>query len=255
MLRWLVLALLVANLGFWAWRQGWLAPVDAAIGVKPQGEREPERLMQQVLPEKIRLVPAEAASTPVRPRAASAAATPGAPAAGPASAAMASEPASAALAAAAVAAQPVCLEAGPYALAEFAAAESSARLALPQAAWSQREIAPVWWVAMGPFADADTLQKKREELRRRDVRHEQAGSLQTGAFLVLSRHDSRAAADAQLATLQERGVRTARSLMAAPPQRALRLPQADPVQQAALAALGADALRGRSFAPCPSGAL
>ena len=239
MLRWLVLALLVANLGFWGWRQGWLPPLDRVIGVKPQGEREPERLMQQVLPEKIRLIPGEAASVPALARPAATAA-----------------PEAASTPVVATVAPPVCLEAGPYALAEFPAAEAAAKIALPQAGWNLREIPPVWWVAMGPFADAETLQKKREELRRREVRYEQTSNPPGGAsYLVLSRHDSRGAAEAQLATLQTRGVRTAHSMMAMPAQRALRLPQADAAQQAALAALGAEALRGKSFAPCPGSAL
>lgn len=238
MLRWIVLALLLANAGFWAWRQGWLEPLHGVIGVKPQGEREPERLAQQLNTDMIRLIPAEAASAPAR----------GAPAPAAASAV---EPASAPLAAVAV---PVCLEAGPYALTEFPAAEANAKIALPQAAWALREIPPVWWVALGPFADAETLQKKREELRRREVAFEQSSNLPGGAtYLVLSRHDSRTAAEANLAVITGRGVRTARSLMAVPPQRTLRLPAADAGQQAALAALSGERLRGKAFAPCATG--
>ena len=70
---------------------------------------------------------------------------------------------------------------------------------------------------------------------------------------VLSRHDSRTAAEANLAVITGRGVRTARSLMAVPPQRTLRLPQADAGQQAALAALGGERLRGKAFTPCAAG--
>lgn len=240
MLRWFVLVLLLANAGFWAWRQGWLEPLHGVIGAKPQGEREPERLAQQLNTDMIRLIPAEAASVPAR----------GAPvpAAAPAPTA---EPASVPLAAAAA---PVCLEAGPYALTEFPAAEANAKIALPQAAWTLREIPPVWWVALGPFADAETLQKKREELRRREVGFEQTNNLPGGAtYLVLSRHDNRTAAEANLAAITGRGVRSARSLMAVPPQRTLRLPQADAGQQAALAALGGERLRGKAFTPCAAG--
>ena len=64
MLRALVLVLLLANAGFWAWRHGWLEPLHGAIGARPEGEREPERLTMQVDPDRLRLIPAEAASTP-----------------------------------------------------------------------------------------------------------------------------------------------------------------------------------------------
>lgn len=238
MLRWIVLVLLLANAGFWAWRQGWLEPLHGVVGVHPRGEREPERLAQQLNTDMIRLIPAEAASAPAR----------GAPA--PAAAPTA-EPASVPLAAVAA---PVCLEAGPYSLAEFPAAEANAKIALPRAAWTLREIAPVWWVALGPFADAETLQKKREELRRREVAFEQASNLPGGAtYLVLSRHDNRAAAEANLAMVSGRGVRSARSLLAVPPQRTLRLPQADAAQQATLVALAGERLRGKAFASCAAG--
>ena len=54
MLRWLVIALLVANLGFWAWKQPSIAQ---ALGLPQQQDREPERLLRQIRPDAIRLVP------------------------------------------------------------------------------------------------------------------------------------------------------------------------------------------------------
>lgn len=60
MLRALVLSLALANLGFYAWTQGWL---DALLGSPGQGEREPERLARQVRPEVVRLLPAHAGSS------------------------------------------------------------------------------------------------------------------------------------------------------------------------------------------------
>jgi hypothetical protein len=56
MLRALVLALLLANAGFYAWRAGWLAPLHGVIGARPEGEREPQRLERQVDPQAIELV-------------------------------------------------------------------------------------------------------------------------------------------------------------------------------------------------------
>ena len=53
MLRTLVVALLLANVAFFAWTQGWL---DAMVGATAHAEREPQRLGQQVRPEAVRLL-------------------------------------------------------------------------------------------------------------------------------------------------------------------------------------------------------
>ena len=74
MLRWLVGLLLLANLGFWAWSGGAL---DGWVGARAQGEREPERLAQQVRPESIRLVPTEAAAAATTAAGSGAASVPG----------------------------------------------------------------------------------------------------------------------------------------------------------------------------------
>lgn len=229
MLRALVLLLLLANAGFWAWRQGWLEPLHGAIGARPEGEREPERLTMQVDPDRLRLIPAEAASAPVVP--ASAAAPASAPPSAPPTA---------------------CLEAGPYSTAELTIAEAAVKAALPDVGWSERELATTWWVAMGPFAETEQLQKKRDELQRRSIAPELASAAPGSApLLVISRHDSRAGAESELTTLLDRGVRTARVVNASVPLRLLRVAQASEAQQAALAALPADKLRGKAFVPCP----
>jgi len=59
MLRWAVAVLLLANLGFFAWTQGWLDPL---VGAPADSEREPERLARQLRPEAVKLLPARAAS-------------------------------------------------------------------------------------------------------------------------------------------------------------------------------------------------
>lgn len=230
MLRALVLLLLLANAGFWAWRQGWLEPLHGAIGARPEGEREPERLTMQVDPDRLRLIPAEAASAP---------AVVPASAAAPASAPPSAPPTA-------------CLEAGPYSTAELTIAEAAVKAALPDVGWSERELATTWWVAMGPFAETEQLQKKRDELQRRSIAPELASAAPGSApLLVISRHDSRAGAESELTTLLDRGVRTARVVNASVPLRLLRVAQASEAQQAALAALPADKLRGKAFVPCP----
>ena len=60
-MRFIVAALLIANLAFYAWTQGWLEDV---VGVRAEAEREPERLARQVHPELIHsLSPAEVAAS------------------------------------------------------------------------------------------------------------------------------------------------------------------------------------------------
>ena len=80
MWRWMVLALVVANGGFWLWRHGELR----ALGLGPIEVAEPARLKTQIQPEALRVTPQEpapaAATTANTPDAATAAAPASAPA-------------------------------------------------------------------------------------------------------------------------------------------------------------------------------
>jgi hypothetical protein len=223
MLRALLLLLVLANGLFFAWTRGAFAP-----GWPPpsHGEREPGRLAAQLHPELVVVM------------------TPGA-----ASAALA------AAAAASAAARLVCLEAGPFNEAEVVAAEAVlAAAALPAGSWQreQVELASAWMVYFGRFADSDARRTKEEELRRLKLSVEHVKTppeLVPG--LMLGRYDSRDAADAALAQLTQRGVRTARvvALPTPPPQHWLRAERADPELQARLAALQPP-LAGNGFLPC-----
>jgi hypothetical protein len=224
-LRTLVALLLAANLGFYAWTQGWLDPL---VGASSQGEREPERLQHQVHPERVRLLPARAAAA----SAASAAST-------VAEAAPATE----------------CLEAGPYADAELAAAESALRAAgVPAGRWAQSAIERpgVWLVYMGRFPDREGQQRKAAELQRMRVSFEEVhGAPQLEPGLSLGRFEDRAAADGALAQFTQRGVHTARVVALTPPRQMhlLRVDQADAALQAQLLGLKLPALRN-GFSPC-----
>jgi hypothetical protein len=57
--RWLVLLLMLANLGFLALAEGWLAPL---LVLSTAQQREPGRLSAQVAPERVRIVAAGAAA-------------------------------------------------------------------------------------------------------------------------------------------------------------------------------------------------
>ena len=224
-MRFLVAALLVANLLFYAWSQGWL---DAAVGMRAQGEREPERLARQVRPELIRTLPPAAAAS-----AADAAAS------GPAG-------------------PTACLQAGPFAPAEIAAAEAALPAAAAGRVASQRSERPgSWLVYMGRFAGAEGVRQKEEELGRIHVSYEELTEPpELAPGLVLGRYASRAEAEAALERLAQRGVRTGRVTPLAAPGavHTLRVEQADAALQAQLMALAAPPFAAHRFAPCPPAA-
>ena len=64
MLRALVAALVVANVVYFAYARGAL---DGVFGLNAAGEREPERLLNQVRPQSIRLLPRSAAAAASAP--------------------------------------------------------------------------------------------------------------------------------------------------------------------------------------------
>ena len=89
-----MLVLVAANLIFFAFSHGWL---DGVLGARSAGDREPERLGNQVRPEAITLWPARPASQPAAPMA--------------------------------------CYEAGPFVTADAVNVEAILRGALPPGSW------------------------------------------------------------------------------------------------------------------------
>lgn len=100
MLRLLITLLLLANLGYWAWTQGWMG---TWVATSPHGDRDPARLDRQVDPQAIVVLPAGAASRP----------------------------------AAAVRALPSCIEAGPYDGLQVEAAEAALFSQVPAGNWTR----------------------------------------------------------------------------------------------------------------------
>lgn len=220
MLRALVAALLLANVLFFAWARGWLSP---AVPPPHHGEREPERLAAQIRPESIKLVTPQAASAAV------------------------------------AAASAVCMEAGPFGDTDIGVAEAALLAAgVPANAFERRDVQPAaaWLVYMGRFGDAAAMRTKEEELRRLKLDfNELKAPPELAPGLQLSRHDSRDSADAALAQMVQRGVRTARVVALPPPpaQHWLRTPRATAELQARLAGLKPP-LISAAFVRCPRGA-
>lgn len=217
MLRTLVAALLVANLAFYAWSQGWL---DGVVGVRSIGDREPERMARQVHPELVRVLPP-----------------------GDSSAIGAAPPITLA-----------CLEAGPFVDADAAVAQTAAQAALPGAGVTdvKTDKPPVWIVYMGRYANREALTKKEEELKRRKLDYDEVRDNATLApGLSLGRFDSGAAAASALDKLAQQGIHTARivELTPASSSHMLRFETGDAVVAAQAMALRLGAL-GKSFAAC-----
>ncbi len=216
MLRIAVLVLLLANAAWFAWAQDLLRP----WGLGPSSQAEPQRVDQQIQPEAIRLVQGDEAARlvesapPLRP--------------------------------------PECLATAP--LPDAVAAVLRQRLAgWPAGSWRLEPAAePARWIIyMGKYPDAEMVERKKAELRRRGVSFEPVAnpSLQPG--LSLGGYTTQAAANDQLAVLATRDVRSARVVLERPELRglALRLPLVDDLLRPRLAELQG-VLAGRPLLPC-----
>ena len=216
MLRLAVLLLLLVNAAWFAWAQDLLR----AWGLGPSSQAEPQRLAQQVQPDAMRLVQGEEAvrlvesAPPLRP--------------------------------------PECLATAP--LPESVAAALRQRLATwPAGSWRlEATVEPARWIIyMGKYPDAEMVERKKGELRRRGVSFEPVTNPALEPGLSLGGFTSQAAANDQLAVLATRDVRSARVVQERPELRgpALRLPLVDDLLRPRLGELQA-ALGGRPLAPC-----
>jgi hypothetical protein len=217
MLRLIVLLLLLANGGYYAWSHGHLLP----WGVGPAQQAEPQRLAQQVRPDALRLLPPEelrriesmAASSP-RP--------------------------------------PDCLQAGP--LEESRVGPLRAALETwPSTSWLLDTVVepPRWIVYMGRYAGVEQVARKRAELRQLGVSFEALANPELEPGLSLGGFATQSQAQQLLEGLAERGVRTARVVQERPEQRGQRLllPAVDDSLRPRLDELKA-ALNGKPLRPC-----
>jgi hypothetical protein len=220
-LRFFVGLLLLANIAFYVWSQGW---VDGLVGIKARGDREPERLAKQVRPESVRILTPQAVAA----------------------------------AASAAESSLACLEAGPFDENTVAAAESTLRSVLPPGSWTRttHQTPARWIIYMGRYGNREAQQKKEQELSRLKVPFEEVNSppaLDPG--LSLGNFTSREAADAALQRLGDRGIHTGKvqEMAKASVQHMLRVARADAEMSAKVSALRGEALGGRGFAACAPG--
>ncbi len=222
MLRLAVIALLLANAGYYAWSQGWLR----TWGLAPVEQSEPHRLAQQIRPETLHILPARDTA--------------------PVAAPVASEaPAEAAT---------VCLQAGVLNTRQADAVRSAAA-GLPQDSWSLEAttIAGRWMVYMGRFADDEALEKKRAELRARKLPFDRPGNPALEPGLSLGRFGTEEAAQRALATLNGQGVRTAKVVVERAEAQGftLRLPTLDSATRAQAETQLRQALGDKALRACP----
>lgn len=259
MLRTLVLLLLLFNGGYFAWSQGYLA----GLGFAPSDGGEPQRLTQQIHPEAISLVGVnEARRLDVQPggiavTASAASATPLATESAPGDATVAA--ATAAVGSVAVPPpQPppppkTCLQAGVYDDSQALNLRRALEAVLPRDSWRfEPAVLPARWIIyMGKYENAEFVLKKRGELRYLNIPVEAPRNAALEPGLSLGGFETQGAANAGLAQLATRGVRTARVVQerAEGKGQLLRLPQADDVLRAQVERLK-PALAGKSLQTC-----
>lgn len=209
MLRVFVLLLLLVNGGYLAWSQGLLRD----WGFAPSVQSEPQRLQQQIQPEAVRLLGAEEARRLVAP----ASVQPPRPAA--------------------------CLQAGLFDDRQSAALAQMLEKSLPAGSWTlEGAVEPARWIVyMGKYSNADTLAKKKLELKQRGVMFEALGSAALEPGISLGGFSTLADANEALNGLTRRGVRTARVVQERAEMRGqvLKLPAVDDALRARLDALKA----------------
>jgi SPOR domain len=257
LLRWWVVAALLANFGYAAWHWG----LFAVVGLAPATEREPGRLELQVRPNALRVLSPQAAAAVVAESASAAAAGPPLPVALPVPVAA---PASAAETAAPAAASgpSACLEVGPLdSTASVDGAERALAAVLADRAWvrEQRPAGAQYVVFVGPILSRDAARQRRDELIKLKMSFEAVelpGGKEGG--YSLGRHDSETAAQNALDAFRERGLRNARVALLSPsgaPRTWLRMDTLRPAAANAVRALPAAQLGGQPAADCVVGSV
>jgi hypothetical protein len=216
MLRNLVLALLLLNLGFCAWTQGQL---DHFVGVQSRGDSEPLRLGQQLNPDRIKIVPPPSAAK---------------------TAALANG----------------CLEIGPLQPGQLSAAQELLYSALAAERWIdvKTQTPAVWIVAMLPHRDASFQEKRLAQLQEKGIPFDVVTDLpKLGNALSLGQFNSRPDAEKALTVFAQRGLTKLQTAQFLPAMltHTLRADRIEPALQEQLKKLqGNSALAGRGFKAC-----
>lgn len=250
MLRRLVLALLLANGGYLVWSQGWLA---STLGpwAAPQDQREPERLAQQLKPERMQL--AGSSATPPSPAPVNPAPPESPP---PAEAAETAVPDTQAQAKAEPTA---CWQVGVFNEKQLALLKPALDKALPEGSWVlESSTQPARWIVYtGKLANAEALAARRAELRQMKVEFRELNTPALQPGLALGTYSTEAAAQQALRDVTKAGVKGARAVIERPETTLYmaRLPLATEAQKAAaaqaMAKVPGNPWPGKNLQVCP----
>jgi hypothetical protein len=224
MLRLLVLLLVLANAGYFAFSQGLLA----AYGLAPASQSEPQRLAQQIRPEALSILsPQEATqATTTKPPAPAVAAT------------GATE----------------CLQVGMFNEGQTAVLRERLLSTLPQGSWVlESALVPArWLVYMGKYSDDEAVAKKKAQLRGLGLSFEALNNPSLEPGLSLGNFKTQTEAEAELARVAKKGVKTAKVIQERAEQRGQRLKLAavDSTLRGQLDAIKPQ-LAGKAFQTCP----
>jgi hypothetical protein len=223
MLRLIVLVLLLANAGYYAWSQGLLA----AYGYGPAAQAEPQRLAQQIKPEALRILnPQETAKLENT-----------APPAQVVTNANATE----------------CLQVGMFNEEQTMVLRDKLVSTLPQNSWViESALVPArWLVYMGKYNSDDAVVKKKSELRGLGVSFEALNNPALEPGLSLGNFKTQGEAQAELDRIAKKGVKTAKVMQERAEQRGqrLKLPAVDAALRSQLDVIKPQ-LAGKAFVVC-----
>jgi len=207
MLRATLLALLLANAGYFAWSQGLLAGLGD--WAQPEPQREPMRLDRQIQAERLTVL--SPASSPSADRRTEAQAQP---------------------------TETQCLQASGLTDAQADGLRTALADTLPEDSWQlDTTVQPARWVVyLGKFSSAEALRARKAELRAAKVDHRDVNNLALQPGLALGTFPSEAAAQQALRDVVRGGIKNAKvvSERAESRQHTLTVPQATPAQREAL---------------------
>ena len=226
MLRLTVLALVLANAGYYAYSQGLLA----AYGFAPATQTEPQRMAQQIRPDMLQILnmqdSAQAKSMPL-----------------PQSVGNATSMTSAL----------ECLQVGIFNEEQTMVLRDKLVSTLPQNSWLiESALVPArWLVYMGKYNSDESVLKKKAELRGLGVSFEAIDNAALEPGLSLGSFKTLPEAETELTRIAKKGVKTARVIQERAEQRGqrLKLPAVDAALRSQLDAIKPQ-LAGKAFAAC-----
>ena len=227
MLRVVVLALILANAGYYAYSHSLLA----AYGFAPVAQAEPQRLTQQIKPGMLRILnPQEAAQLD-----------------------SATTPAQALANASNIATAIECLHVGMFNQEQTMVLRDKLLSTLPQNSWViESALVPArWLVYMGKYNSDEAVLKKKSELRGLGVSFEALNNTAFEPGLSLGSFENQPEAEAELARIAKRGVKTAKVMQERAEQRGqrLKLPSVDAALRGQLDAIKPQ-LAGKALVAC-----